>query len=100
MIKFSDDYKIRAKIFKALGHPARLFIVELLDDDKQYCVNDITKLIGTDTSTVSRHLSVLKNSGIVGCEKRGLYVYYFLKIKCVNSFFVCVNEVIKGRRGE
>jgi ArsR family transcriptional regulator len=93
MKRFGDDYKKRADVFKALGHPARLFIVELLGE-KEYCVNEMTELIGTDISTVSRHLLVLKNAGIICCEKKGLYVYYSLRINCVNNFFKCVNEVL------
>ncbi|MGM0607205.1 MAG: ArsR/SmtB family transcription factor [Candidatus Muiribacteriota bacterium] len=94
MKKFNEDYKIRAKIFKALAHPARLYIVEILNNQPE-CVQNLTKLIGTDMSTVSRHLTVLKNAGIIGFTKKGLYVHYFLKIKCINNFFDCLNEFVK-----
>jgi ArsR family transcriptional regulator len=52
-------------------------------------------MIGADTSTVSKHLSVLKNAGIVQDEKRGTQVYYQLRCPCVLSFVECVEEVIQ-----
>ncbi|MFW5781706.1 MAG: ArsR/SmtB family transcription factor [Candidatus Muiribacteriaceae bacterium] len=93
MKKLTPDYQARADIFKALGHPTRLFIVEMLGDSEK-CVQELTDMIGCDMSTVSRHLSVLKNCGIIQSEKNRNYIYYSLKIKCLNNFFACVNEVI------
>jgi ArsR family transcriptional regulator len=79
---------------KALSHPTRLFIVhELAKGEK--CVCELTEMVGADTSTISKHLSIMKNAGIVGHEKRGTSIYYTLKMKCVLNFFVCVNEVLK-----
>ena len=52
-------------------------------------------MIGADMSTVSKHLSVLKGAGIIQDEKRGLQVYYRLKMPCVLRFFDCVGEVIE-----
>lgn len=83
----------KAKIFKALGHPTRLFIVEELARGER-CVHDLTEMIGVDVSTVSRHLSVLKNARIISDEKRGLQVFYTLSVPCVVNFFSCVDNVI------
>jgi ArsR family transcriptional regulator len=69
-------------ILKALGHPSRLFIVEEVGKEA-HCVCELTALIGADTSTVSKHLSVLKNAGIVIDEKKGNQVYYSLVCPCV-----------------
>ena len=55
---------------------------------------DLTEMIGSDMSTVSKHLSVLKSVGIVADEKRGMQVYYTLKMPCVLRFFDCVSEVM------
>ena len=60
----------QAKIFKALGHPSRLLMVDaLLDGEK--CVCDLQALVGDDMSTVSKHLAVLREAGVVTDEKRG-----------------------------
>lgn len=83
-----------ARIIKALGHPSRLFIVEELQKGER-CVCELTALIGTDISTVSRHLSVLKNAGIVSDEKRANQVFYCLRTPCVLHFLGCVDAVLR-----
>ena len=85
----------RARILKALAHPTRIFIVEKLNE-KSYCVCELTELIGADTSTVSKHLSVLKNAGLVIDEKKGTAVYYSLACNCVLDFIGCVETVIRN----
>ncbi len=90
---------IRANVFKALAHPSRLLIVEQLAKGEA-CVCKLTEMIGADMSTVSKHLSVLKGAGIIQDEKRGLQVYYRLKMPCVLRFFDCVGEVIETNAKE
>ena len=92
--KTKSKYTARARIIKAMAHPTRLFIVDELSKD-QRCVCELTKMVGADTSTVSRHLSVLYEAGIVDYEKRGQQVWYSLKVPCVLNFFNCVESVIK-----
>jgi len=88
-------YEARAKIFKAMAHPTRLFIVDELAQGGEKCVCELTEMIGADMSTVSRHLGVLKGAGIVQDEKRGSMVFYRLRLKCVPQFFDCVESVMK-----
>jgi ArsR family transcriptional regulator len=91
-----QKYENQAKVLKALAHPTRLLIVDELCK-KEHCVCELTDMIGADTSTVSKHLSVLKNAGIVGVEKRGLKVFYTLKIPCAVNFLECTRDVMKAR---
>ncbi len=81
--KTQAKYEARANILKALAHPTRLFIVDELARSGQRCVCELTEMIGVDMSTVSRHLAILKNAGIVDGEKRGAQVYYRLRVQCV-----------------
>jgi ArsR family transcriptional regulator len=92
--KTRAKYEARARIIKALAHPSRLYIVDLLNEGER-CVCELTEKINADMSTVSRHLSVLKAAGIVSDEKRGTQVYYSLCVPCVLNFFGCVEAVIK-----
>lgn len=92
-------YEARARILKALAHPSRLFIVEQLREGER-CVNDLTGLVGADVSTVSRHLSVLKNAGIVSDEKRGNSIYYSLRVPCILDFMQCVETVLETNARE
>ena len=89
-------FESQAQIMKALSHPTRLFIVHQLADAER-CVGELTEMVGADTSTISKHLLIMKNAGIVDTEKRGASIYYSLKMKCVLNFFTCVNEVLKKR---
>ena len=89
-------FEARAQIMKALAHPARLLIVDELAK-QQRCVNDLTAIIGADMSTVSRHLSVLKNAGIIQDKRQGAQVYYSLSIPCVMDFFACAEKVLESR---
>ena len=84
----------RAEIIKALAHPTRLFIVEELSEAER-CVCELTEMIGADTSTVSKHLSILKSAGVVLDDKRGTQVYYTLRMPCVLDFVGCVESMMK-----
>jgi len=89
-------FEARSQIMKALAHPARLLIVDELSKNEQ-CVNDLTAMIGADMSTVSRHLAVLKNAGIIQDRRQGAQVYYSMSIPCVMDFFVCAEKVLESR---
>ena len=87
-------FEARAVIVKALAHPTRLFIVNELSKGER-CVCELREEIGADISTVSKHLSVLKNAGIVEDDKRGLQVFYRLRVPCILNFFGCVENVLQ-----
>jgi len=94
--KTRASFEARAKVMKALGHPTRLFIVQQLSYG-EHCVCELRDLVGADTSTVSKHLAVLRNAGIVEDEKRGQQVFYRLRAPCVLNFLHCVEEVLRSR---
>lgn len=87
-------YGARARIIKSLAHPARLLMVDELAK-QPLCVCDLREMVGSDLSTVSKHLLVLKNAGIVADEKRGSQVFYSLRCPCVVDFFACAEKVLK-----
>ena len=89
----------RADVFKALGHPDRLRIVEDLTAGER-CVRDIVKSVGSSWSTVSRHLAVLKAAGVVADEKRGLQVFYRVALPCVPTFMTCLDAARQGEAVE
>ena len=87
-------FEARAEIVKALAHPTRLFIVQELSKGER-CVCELREEIGADFSTVSKHLSILKNAGLVQDDKRGLQVYYRLRCPCILRFFDCIESVLQ-----
>jgi ArsR family transcriptional regulator len=93
--RVKTQHEARAKIIKAIAHPSRLFIIEELDKGER-CVGELTEMIGADASTVSKHLSVLKNAGLVADEKRGNSIYYHLRVPCIMQFLGCVEDVLSS----
>ncbi|MEI8346783.1 MAG: metalloregulator ArsR/SmtB family transcription factor [Pseudomonadota bacterium] len=87
-------YTSRAKIIKSMAHPTRLLIIDELAKGER-CVNELTEMVGDDKSTVSKHISVLKNAGLLEDDKRGASIYYKLKCPCVTQYFDCIEQVLK-----
>lgn len=96
MKKPTAYYEKRALIAKAIGHPTRLLMIDVLAEG-ECCVCELNKLVAVDQSTLSKHLAVLKNAGIIIDTKKGLNVYYRLKCNCVLSFFECATGVLLGK---
>jgi DNA-binding transcriptional ArsR family regulator len=89
-------FEARAQVIKALAHPTRLFVVEELSRGER-CVCELQEMIGSDMSTISKHLSVLRTSGIIADDKRGNQVFYSLLVPCVMNFFGCVESVLQSK---
>jgi len=89
-----ERYEARARIARALGHPSRLVMLDALAEG-ELCVCELTELVGADQSTVSKHLSVLKQAGIVSDRKEGTMMFYRLKVSCLQGFWQCIESVLK-----
>jgi len=87
--KTKDNYTAQAEIIKAMAHPTRLLILNSLKK-KETCVCELRELVGDDISTVSKHLSVLKNAGLVAARREGNWLFYRLLCPCVLEFSACV----------
>jgi ArsR family transcriptional regulator len=88
-------YKMKAQVAKALAHESRLMIIDALYQSDM-CVSELTELVGADQSTVSKHLSVLKNVGIVNDRKeRSNKVYYQLKVPTIHNFSLWAMHIIR-----
>lgn len=94
MISF-EEAEIRSGIIKALAHPVRLMIVDLLRSGAKP-FSEINGIFQFDKSTVSKHLSVLKEAGIVSSRKDRHDMIYELEVPCVTDFFGCVTAVIEN----
>ncbi len=78
------DYDKNSQILKALAHPIRLRMVEMLMDD-ECCVTDVTNALGISQSTASQNLGILKNAGIVYPQKYGTKTCYIVKNATVQN---------------
>jgi DNA-binding transcriptional ArsR family regulator len=91
-----ERLRLKAEVFKALGHPLRLGIVEFLQQG-EVCVCDIVTHVGTEISNVSKHLSLLKRAGVVADRRDGLKMMYRLTMPCAVDFARCVEGVVIKR---
>jgi DNA-binding transcriptional ArsR family regulator len=80
-----EDLERAAARFKALGHPTRLLFVHALQNGPR-CVCELERLVDADISTVSRHLTALRNAGLVQSRREGSKVIYSL---CPGAFEQC-----------
>lgn len=93
MLAYDKEFgKQEAAIFKALGHPTRLWIVEQLADGREHCVCEFVAAVGVEFSTISQHLAVLKKAGIIADDKRGKQVFYRLRFGCLIEFIRCLRQ--------
>ncbi len=92
-----QKFKRQAKVLKALASESRLMIVDRLSQG-ECTVGELTDLVGSDQSTVSKHLAVLRSHGIVEDRREGNNVFYSLLTPCVMNFFSCASQVLDERR--
>jgi len=92
-------FELQAEVLKALAHPIRLAIMEFLSQEEK-CVCDIVDYVGTSQSNISKHLSTMKQAGILSDRKEGLSVYYRLNMPCALNFFQCVRDILERQLSE
>ena len=82
-----------ASIAKALGDPVRLQLVDVLRKHAgKVCVCELVPLFDLSQPTVSHHLKVLREAGVVGSERRGLWAYYYVKPDAVKELSTWLNS--------
>ena len=73
------DAALIAPMFKALGDPVRLRLASLIASQPEVCVCDLTGEFTLGAPTISHHLRVLREAGLVHSERRGTWVYYSIR---------------------
>lgn len=87
----------RAHMFKAMAHPMRVFFLEKLKD-KPWCVCELAEEAGIPKSAASKHLSQLKEAGLVEDCKTGTRVEYSLTAPCVLDLAACAEGIVLSNR--
>ena len=75
----ADRAQALAPLFKALGDPVRLRLASMIAAMSEVCVCELTTAFELSGPTISHHLKVLRDNGIVECERRGTWVYYWIR---------------------
>jgi len=90
-------YRDKARVIQAMAHPGRLLMIDALAMGEK-CVCELQELVGSDITTVSKHLKLMKDAGLVEDRKEGLKVFYRLKLPCIFRCFDCF-DVFLSRKG-
>lgn len=85
--------KLSAELFKTIGHPVRIKILQLLDKG-ELCVCDMIEQIDIEQSNLSQHLSVLKKQGLLDSRKDGQRVIYWLSYPLVKNLLVLAEQLL------
>lgn len=89
-------YKIKADFLKALAHPLRLHIIELLKNGERNA-GSIMKLLGVQQSSLSRHLTILKEAGILKSRQQGTVIYYDIENHDIYHVLRPIAEMLRKR---
>ena len=87
----NDTAEHVAEVLKAVGHPVRLRIVELLEGGEK-CVGDIVRAIGGKQAVTSQHLNMMKDKGVLSSRRDGARVYYRIENPNVIKLLHCVYD--------
>lgn len=90
---YRETFRNKVEIFKALSHPARLEIAERLSE-REHCACEIAEWFRLDRTTVSKHLAVLKQSGVLSDRRDGHNIYYSLRLACLVPMMRCMESSI------
>ncbi len=83
-----------AEIFKALSHPTRVRIIDYLSDGEK-CVKDIWQELKVPQPTVSQHINILKEAGIISYRKEGVKTCYRIEMPIVVKILKLLREEVK-----
>lgn len=86
------------EVLKAVAHPIRLQIVELLQA-KEMCVGDIVEALGGKQAITSQQLNMMKAKGILSCRRDGARVYYRIENRSVIKLLDCIYDHCKQKKG-
>ncbi len=83
-----------ANMLKALAHPLRIAILNMLEDGNKMTVTEIYEKLGIEQSTASHHLGILKDKNILLSKRDGKNTYYSLKHDTLNNIIKCVSQCV------
>ena len=93
--KLSEESAIaRARLLKALADPTRMRIIDVLRDHAgEVNVVELVECFTLEQPTISHHLRILRDVGLVDCKKRGLFAYYYVRWERVNEAYNALFEL-------
>ncbi len=97
--KMTDQIKLdivkleaAASKLRAMAHPMRIAIIELLNNNKKLNVTEIYEALHIEQAAASHHLNILKSKGILASKRDGKQIHYSLKNNTLLDIIVCINK--------
>ncbi|MDX1905838.1 MAG: metalloregulator ArsR/SmtB family transcription factor [Bacteroidia bacterium] len=87
------EMELMSRTLKAIAHPARLAIIEMLHGGRRLTVTEIYTRLHADQSAVSHHLSIMRDNRVLDTERRGKYIYYYLRQPAFISLMNCLGQL-------
>ena len=81
-----------ASKLRAIAHPLRIAIIELLNEEKKLSVTQIFERLNIEQASASHHLNILKNKGVLSSKREGKQIHYSLKAKTLLEIIACINK--------
>jgi DNA-binding transcriptional ArsR family regulator len=88
----SDKLERAAYVLKAVAHPTRINIIDLLDQQKELSVTELSELLDCEQSLLSHHLTNMRDKGILAVRRDGKNMYYSLTDKTITKIISCIND--------
>ena len=88
-----SQMELLTRTLKAIAHPVRLSIIEMLEGERRMTVTEIYTKLNADQSSVSHHLSILRDKGVLSSERKGKYIYYYLKNAAYLNIIDCLTSI-------
>jgi len=95
-VRADPAYVVKAQLFRVLGHPVRIRILELLSDGER-TVGDLQAQLDLDSSGTSQHLAALRQQGLLESRRAGTSVYYAIRDPLVLQLLAVARQIITAR---
>jgi|SRR5512138_1290209 DNA-binding transcriptional ArsR family regulator len=87
-----EKLEIAASMLRAMAHPMRIAIVELLTANKRLTVTEIYERLNIEQASASHHLNILKNKGLLESKREGKMIFYSLKHNRLTEIIECLDR--------
>jgi len=86
--------EMAASKLRAMAHPMRIAIIELLTDHKKLTVTEIYEHLNIEQASASHHLNILKNKGLLESKRDGKMIHYSLRLSALSNVIDCINQCV------
>ncbi len=84
--------EMAASKLRAIAHPMRIAIIDLLNTSQKLSVTEIYKKLNIEQASASHHLNILKNKGVLVSKREGKKIFYSLKSVTLTEIVECINR--------